>query len=77
MSGPESYTQNLSRQRLRTVHQALNERGITPELIDQEAFGEKRPRVTMPDGAPNFEIAVLKSSLAQRQKFNLKFNLID
>jgi len=23
------------------------------------------------------EIAVLKSSLAQRQKFNLKFNLID
>jgi hypothetical protein len=31
----------------------------------------------MPDGAPNFEIAVLKSSFAQRQKFNLKFNLID
>jgi hypothetical protein len=53
MSGLETYNQNLSRQQLRTVHQALNERSITPELIDQEAFGKKRPRVTMPDGAPN------------------------
>jgi len=53
MSGPKSYNQKLSRQRLSTVHQAFIDRGITPELIDQEAFGEKRPRVATPDGAPD------------------------
>ena len=52
-SGPDSYNQMLSRQRLETVHQAFVERGITPERIDLEAFGEKRPRVVTPDGAPD------------------------
>jgi outer membrane protein OmpA-like peptidoglycan-associated protein len=52
-SGPESYNQFLSRQRVETVLKAFVERGILAENIDNEAFGEKRLRVTTPDEAPD------------------------
>ncbi len=52
-SGPDSYNQVLSRQRVEAVQAAIIERGITPEVIDKEAFGETRPRIATPDGLPH------------------------
>ena len=52
-SGSDSYNQTLSRQRVETVYKAFIERGITPEQIDKEAFGENLPRVATPDGSPD------------------------
>lgn len=52
-SGPDSYNQMLSRQRVEAVLKAFVERGITPGHIDDEAFGEKRLRVMTPDNAPD------------------------
>lgn len=51
-SGPDSYNQMLSRQRVEAVLKAFVDRGITPGNIDDEAFGEKRLRVMTPDNAP-------------------------
>jgi len=52
-SGPDSYNQALSRQRVEAVHAAFIERGMTAEFIDKEAFGERRPRIATPDGSPD------------------------
>lgn len=49
-AGPESFNQRLSWQRAEAVSHALIERGVSADRIGISAHGERRPRVSTPDG---------------------------
>ncbi len=50
LAGPEPFNDRLSQRRAEAVSGALVGRGISPDRISVTAHGERRPRITTPNG---------------------------
>lgn len=53
LSGSDAYNQDLSRRRAEAIASELENAGVSPEIINIEAFGESMPRVPTADGVRN------------------------
>ncbi len=49
-AGPSDYNADLSKRRAEAVSHALNDRGISNRILDEEAYGENYPAVNTKDG---------------------------
>lgn len=54
-AGPQSYNKRLSRRRADNLTQALNERGVSTQIIQRKAYGENNLAVITPDETPLLE----------------------